>query len=103
MVASTSKGSAVGGKPSGLNENSPLIPKSPSTSFAPVDEIIDRGDTYSTYSDGEEVDKGREVEIYKPGKSSFSQTVCTIFFITRSTWPWPLRGMDHGISGLSAN
>jgi hypothetical protein len=75
MVRPSSKRPAADGDANGLTENSPLIPKSPSTSFAPADEIIDRGDTYS---DGEEADKGREVEIYKPGKSSFSQTVCPI-------------------------
>jgi len=74
MTASTKRS---GSRPAsnGASENSPLLPKSPSTSFAPVDEIIQPGDNYSTYSDGEEADKGREVEIYKPGKSSFSQTV----------------------------
>lgn len=76
MTVSSTKRSAAGGSSNGLTENSPLLSKSPSTSFAPVDDIIQPGDTYSTYSDGEELDKGREVEIYKPGKSSFSQTVC---------------------------
>lgn len=57
-------------------ETSPLLAKSVATSFAADDEIIERGsvDSYEGYGT-DEGDKGREVEVYKPGKSSFGQTV----------------------------
>ena len=56
-------------------ENTPLIPKSQSQV------VISDQRRYEEHDDDESVDesvdgkRGREVEVYKPGKSSFTQTV----------------------------
>lgn len=70
------------GNGNGSDERTPLIRKSHSVTIIPSalgshdyengQEVGGEG-----YSDGEDDDgpKGREVEVYKPGKSTFTQTV----------------------------
>jgi hypothetical protein len=63
-------------------ERTPLIHKSNSQSAIP-DHTFSEGGEYE-YGNGDEAEsleagpKGREVEVYKPGKSTFTQTVCRL-------------------------
>ena len=86
MTDHCSSSATLSGSGSGSTERTPLIPKSHSVTIIPsaiehhttLDGYDDNeGQGIGGYSDGEDEDgpKGREVEVYKPGKSTFTQTV----------------------------
>jgi hypothetical protein len=62
------------------SERTPLIPKSQSQVVISCTDQNEVGDQESI-DDGK---GGREVEVYKPGKSSFTQTVCPTSDLTLS-------------------
>lgn len=64
---------AAGPPSTTTTERTPLIPKSHSVTIIPHVYEDDDGDADSLGED--EGPKGREVEVYKPGKSTFTQTV----------------------------
>lgn len=70
---------------SGSTERTPLIPKSHSVTVIASDRTHEDVETYSD-GDGEDGPKGREVEVYKPGKSTFTQTVRHPTLIRLQIW-----------------
>jgi hypothetical protein len=72
----------------GAPERTPLLSKSQSQSAIATDDLAalhgdgDEDSINSLESDGP---KGREVEVYKPGKSTFTQTVSSSFYLIHSS------------------
>jgi hypothetical protein len=55
-------------------ETTPLLKRRPSSVLFNAQRAVDVDDDEEAI--GEEGKKGREVEVYAPGKSTFAQTVC---------------------------